>query len=174
MEDVHHVHKIVIVGDTGTGKTCIRNRFTVNSYSDIYTPTHGLRDITSFRTFNMDDSIVTLHVCDTPSADTPTHSSMTLAYFWDADGVLILYDITQKESFDHLPDWIDQVRTNTRRCRKIILVGNKCDLTEERVVAYRTARDFAEERGITLLEVSAKDGTNVEVTFVTLAVAITY
>ena len=71
-----------------------------------------------------------------------------------------------------MPCWLEEVKKNTSPVAAIMLVGSKCDLAEEKVVEYRTAKDFADERGIMLMEVSAKDGTNVELAFLTLVAKI--
>ena len=93
-------------------------------------------------------------------------------HYRGTSGVLIVYDATKKETFDNISFWIEQVEQCASPGTKVLLVGNKCDCTEQKEVDYITARDFANERQIPFFEVSAKDGTNVELAFTTLVAQI--
>ena len=83
-----------------------------------------------------------------------------------------MYDATKEKTFDNVPCWLEEVEKYESPEATVMLVGSKCDLTEEKVVDYRTVKDFADERGIMLMEVSAKEGTNVELAFLTLVARI--
>lgn len=85
-------------------------------------------------------------------------------------GVLLVYDVTNRRSFDHLVDWLEEIKSHVQPPRVVfMLVGHKCDLESERVVSQREGRQFAEFYSLTYIETSAKTGQNVEDTFLTIA-----
>merc|ERR1712176_497864 len=91
--------------------------------------------------------------------------TITSAYYRGADGIILVYDITDRESFSHVGDWLNEVNryVNENTCK--ILIGNKCDNVDERQVSTEEAKKKAEELGIAFIEASAKDATNVEAAF---------
>jgi len=94
---------------------------------------------------------------------------MTISYFRGAHGIMIVYDITDRKSFDTAKRWLGDI--DRYACKNVnkLLVGNKCDMDTKRQVEYEEAKAFAEERGIPFLETSAKDATNVEKAFIQMA-----
>ena len=165
-------YKLLLVGDSETGETCLRLGFAggVNSlFSTNYVPSVGM-EFTS-RIIVLDGIRIRLLVWDL-SGDL-RYRYVPPNYFRGAHtGVFIVYDVTRKETYDNVSYWLDELRRCTSPEATIMLVGGKCDLAEEKVVDYRTVKEFADERGIMLMEVSAKDGTNVELAFLTLVANI--
>ena len=95
--------------------------------------------------------------------------TITSAYYRGADGIIMVYDVTSKESFDHVNDWLKEVNRYAAEGTVKLLVGNKSDRQADKVVSEETAKEFADELGIAFLETSAKSAKNVEESFLTMA-----
>lgn len=95
--------------------------------------------------------------------------TITSAYYRGADGIIMVFDTTSTESFDHVSDWLKEVNRYAAEGTAKLLVGNKCDRTANRVVSEAQAQEFANELGIPFLETSAKSAKNVEEAFLTMA-----
>ena len=163
-----YLYKLILVGDSATGKTSLMTGFAGGEFSTDYIPTIGV-DFTS-RIIVIDGTRIKLQLWDT--AGNPRFRAITRAYYRGSHGIIVVYDATKEKTYDNVPYWLEEVEKNASPETTVMLVGSKCDLTAEKVVDYRTATDFADERGIMLMEVSAKDGTNVELAFLTLVARI--
>jgi GTPase SAR1 family protein len=97
---------------------------------------------------------------------------VTSAYYRGALGALLVYDITRRQSFDHIPRWLDELRAHADKNIVIMLVGNKSDLEEQRAVSTEDAKEFAEKENLFFLETSALQATNVESSFQTVLTEI--
>lgn len=95
--------------------------------------------------------------------------TITSAYYRGADGIIMVYDVTSTESFDHVNDWLKEVNRYAAEGTVKLLVGNKCDRTADKVVTEAQAKEFADELGIPFIETSAKSSKNVEEAFLTMA-----
>ncbi|XWS32440.1 hypothetical protein CRYUN_Cryun23aG0159300 [Craigia yunnanensis] len=98
--------------------------------------------------------------------------TITSSYYRGAHGIIIVYDVTDQESFNNVKQWLNEVDRYASDNVNKVLVGNKCDLTANKVVSYETAKAFADEVGIPFMETSAKDATNVEQAFMAMAASI--
>ncbi|KAJ0836007.1 putative small GTP-binding protein [Helianthus annuus] len=98
--------------------------------------------------------------------------TITSSYYRGAHGIIIVYDVTEMESFNNVKQWLSEIDRYANESVCKLLVGNKCDLVENKVVDTQTAKEFADELGIPFLETSAKDSVNVEQAFLTMAAAI--
>ncbi|KAG2572755.1 hypothetical protein PVAP13_7KG201000 [Panicum virgatum] len=98
--------------------------------------------------------------------------SITRSYYRGAAGALLVYDITRRETFNHLASWLEDARQHANANMTIMLVGNKCDLSHRRAVSYEEGEQFAKEHGLIFMEASAKTAQNVEEVFVKTAGAI--
>ena len=154
--------KILIIGDSTTGKTCLLRCFTGEEFSSVFISTIGVDFKT--RTVEMDGAKIKLQVWDT-SGDA-RFRTLTRAYYRGAAGVIITYSATRKETFDNLPYWIEDAKEIGQSDIKLMVVGTGCDCKDKQV-DYVTAKDFADEHQLSFFEVSAKDGTNVELAFMT-------
>ena len=163
-----YLYKLILVGDSATGKTSLMTGFAGGDFYTHYIATIGI-DFTT-RIIGLDGSRIKLQVWDT--AGNERFRTITQAYYRGAHGVIVVYDATKEKTYDNVPYWLEEVKKYASAEATVMLVGSKCDLTEEKVVDYRTAKDFADERGIMLMEVGAKDGTNVELAFLTLVAKI--
>jgi len=100
------------------------------------------------------------------------YRAVTSAYYRGAVGAMLVYDITKRPSFDHIPRWLEELRNHADKNIVIILIGNKSDLEEQRAVPTEDAKEFAEKEGLFFLETSALQATNVETAFMTVLTEI--
>ncbi|KAJ8600662.1 hypothetical protein CTAYLR_010688 [Chrysophaeum taylorii] len=162
--DYDHLFKLVLIGDTGVGKSCLLLRFADDAFTESYISTIGV-DF-RFRTVKVDGKTVKLQIWDTAGQE--RFRTITSAYYRGADGIIMVYDVTSQESFDHVSDWLAEVNryANEGTCK--LLVGNKSDM-DDKVVSTQSAKAYADSLGIPFLETSAKNATNVEEAFLTMA-----
>ncbi|KAL4361511.1 hypothetical protein GQ457_04G000670 [Hibiscus cannabinus] len=141
---------------------------TDDSYLDSYISTIGV-DF-KIRTVEMEGKIIKLQIWDTAGQE--RFRTITSSYYRGAHGIIIVYDVTDRESFNNVKQWLHEIDryANDSVCK--LLVGNKCDLVQNKVVDALTAKAFADEIGIPFLETSAKEAMNVEQAFLTMAGAI--
>jgi Ras-related protein Rab-1A len=158
--------KLVIIGDSGVGKSCLLLRFADDYFPESYLPTIGV-DF-KIRTIELDDGKkIKLQIWDTAGQE--RFKTITSSYYKGAHGIIVVYDVTDQESFNNVKQWLQQIEQHAAENVNKLLVGNKCDLTGERVVYYNTAQAFADKYDIQFLETSAKDATDVEQAFMTIA-----
>lgn len=96
------------------------------------------------------------------------YRAVTSAYYRGAVGAMLVYDITKRQTFEHIPRWLEELRGHADKNIVIILIGNKCDLEDQRDVPTEDAKEFAEKEGLFFLETSALEATNVEDAFLTV------
>ncbi len=156
--------KVIVVGDAAVGKTSLTGRFVTGSFSQEYKATIGT-DI--FRKLvKVDGRRVGILVYDTGGQE--RFRNLVERYFMGAIGALLVYDVTNRESFENLPTWSRQVDRFASNALKIVC-GNKTDLIKERVVSNDEGSGMGLQLGATFLETSAKDGSNVEESFINIA-----
>ena len=148
---------MLIIGDSGVGKTSILRRFADDAFLDHCPISVGVEF--KVRSLEDDGQVIKLQIWD------PSHLRHNPSYFKEVHGILIVFDITDHFSFEDLESWFSLITSNNHALTTQILVGNKSDLSTKRAVATERALDFAATKQIPFLEVSAKDGTNVESTF---------
>ncbi|KAK5580404.1 hypothetical protein RB653_000421 [Dictyostelium firmibasis] len=156
--------KILMIGNSSVGKSSMLVRYTKNTFSDSYTPTLGIDFC--LKTIEIDDKIIKLQIWDTAGQE--RFNNITSSYYRGANGVMIVYDITNQESFYNLKKWLGDVEYYAGPNISKIIVGNKCDLEETRAVDFINAKKFANDLNIPIMEVSAKDSSNLEDAFLFL------
>ena len=156
--------KVIIIGDSGVGKTNLLTKFCDGVFKDSYVATIGV-DF-KLKTIHVDDSKVKLQIWDT--AGQQRFRNITQTYYKGAAGIILAYSINNKPSFKNILTWIKQIESNTSESVCKILIGTKCDLEYEREVEEEQGRKMAEKHNMLFLEVSAKSSTNVEQTFYNL------
>ncbi|KAB2043158.1 hypothetical protein ES319_D02G270800v1 [Gossypium barbadense] len=163
-----YLFKLLLIGDSSVGKSCLLLRFADDSYLDSYISTIGV-DF-KIRTVELDGKTIKLQIWDTAGQE--RFRTITSSYYRGAHGIIIVYDVTEMESFNSVKQWLNEIDryANDSVCK--LLVGNKCDLVENKVVDTQRAKAFADELVIPFLETSAKDAINVEQAFLTMAGAI--
>ena len=149
--------KMIVIGDAGVGKSCLTNRAAKDKFISNYSPTIGF-EFLSFST-NIDNKIVKLQIWDTCGQE--VYRSLITNFYRNASLAMMVYSIDSKESFLHINQWLKEVRIQSNPDVKIILIGNKADLENERTVDYDVAQKFKEENQILYFEeTSAKTGLN--------------
>ncbi len=156
--------KIVIVGDSSVGKTNLLNRFVQNEFSNDSRATVGVE--LSTKTYKVNGKIIKFHFWDTAGQE--RFKSITSAYYKGAKGAIIVYDITNKDSFLHLDKWIREIKEQLGKNFNCIICGNKSDLENDRKVSISDGLDVAEANHVLFLETSALNSSNVEEAFITL------
>ena len=154
--------KIMIIGETKTGKTSLISRYCKNEFSgESYLSTIGI----DFQIKNLviKKKKIRLQIWDTAGQE--RFRNIAKNYFQSSDGFLIVYDIANKDSFETLDYWIEEIKSNSPALTQMILVGNKSDIIEERQVKTDDGKDYAKNKNIKFFEVSAKKGTNVNEVF---------
>jgi Ras-related protein Rab-2A len=152
--------KCIIVGDTGVGKSSILLQFTDGKFTDYHDLTIGVEFGTKI--IDIDSRAIRIEIWDTAGQE--YFRSITRSYYRNAAAVLLVYDVTRQTSFDVLHGWLDEVRVMTRN-PKIILIGNKADRTDQRVVSWEQGNDFATKNNMLFIETSAKTGINIDNVF---------
>ncbi|CAN6299592.1 unnamed protein product [Urochloa humidicola] len=167
-DKVDYVFKVVLIGDSAVGKSQILARFARNEFSLDSKATIGVEFQT--RTLVIEHKSVKAQIWDTAGQE--RYRAVTSAYYRGALGALLVYDITKRQSFDHIPRWLEELRGHADKNIVIMLVGNKSDLEEERAVSTEDAKEFAEKENLFFLETSALQATNVENAFQTVLTEI--
>jgi len=118
----------------------------------------------------LDGKTIKLQIWDTAGQE--RFRTITSSYYRGAHGIIVVYDVTDQESFNNVKQWMNEIDRYANEKVNKMLVGNKCDLTSKKVVDYNAAKEFADQLGIPFLETSAKNSTNVEQAFITMAAEI--
>ncbi|XP_014606764.1 PREDICTED: ras-related protein Rab-37-like isoform X1 [Polistes canadensis] len=158
--------KVMLLGDSGVGKTCLLTRFRDGRFLfGNYITTIGI----DFRNkiVTVDETRVKLQIWDTAGQE--RFRSVTHAYYRDAHALLLLYDVTNKTSFDNIRAWLSEIREHANEDVVIMLLGNKSDCGQERVVKKEDGERLAQEYKVPFMETSAKTGLNVELAFLAVA-----
>lgn len=157
--------KILLIGDSGVGKSCLLLRFADDSWTDTHISTIGV-DF-KIKTLNIDGKTIKLQIWDTAGQE--RFRTITSSYYRGAQGIILVYDCTDQESFSNVKQWMGEI--DRYACENVnkLLVGNKTDLVNEKVVDTATAKAFADSMGIPFIETSAKNATNVEQCFLSMA-----
>ena len=161
--------KIILLGSIAVGKTSILNRYITNDFNDTYASTLKI----DFKTkiMNINDNVrAKLHIWDTCGDE--KFRAITRSYYKDAQGILLIYDITKRESFDSIINWQNEIRNNAPKNSVLFLVGNKTDLNKERQIPTQEGKIKAEDNGMLFTEVSAKNGDNIHIIFEKISEAI--
>jgi len=160
--------KFIIIGDEAVGKTCLLLQFTDKRYRTSHQVTVGVEF--GSRTVQIGDKTIKLQCWDTAGQD--RFRSIVRSYYRGAAGALLVYDITRRDSFEHVTQWLQEARSNADPDLVITLVGNKNDRSHERVVSYEEGRSFAQQNGLHFLETSAVTGSHVDDAFTATATLV--
>ena len=167
-DDYDYLFKVVIIGDSGVGKSNLLSRFTRNEFHLDSKSTIGVEFAT--RSIQHDGKIIKAQIWDTAGQE--RYRAITSAYYRGAVGALLVYDITKRDSFENCERWLKELRTHGDAQVVAMLVGNKGDLKHLQAVDVEDAKDFAEDNNLAFIETSALDGQNVDLAFETLLIEI--
>ncbi|KAG9137764.1 hypothetical protein Leryth_019409 [Lithospermum erythrorhizon] len=186
-QNIDYVFKIVLIGDSAVGKSQILARFARNEFSLEAKATIGVEFQT--KTLVIDQKTVKAQIWDTAGQErheqcniitlprcltnqevhiNGRYRAVTSAYYRGAVGAMLVYDLTKRQSFDHMARWLEELRGHADKNIVIMLIGNKCDLGSLRAVPIEDAQEFAERENLYFMETSALESTNVEDAFMTV------
>lgn len=160
-----YLFKLLLIGDSGVGKSCLLLRFADDTYSDSYISTIGV-DF-KIRTLELDSKTVKLQIWDTAGQE--RFRTITSSYYRGAHGIGIVYDVTDRESFNNVKHWNAEIDRYASEGVTKVLIGNKFDMADKKVVTYDEAKELADSLKMEFLETSAKDSQNVTKAFETMA-----
>ena len=147
-------YKLILLGDQGVGKSCILNRFLNDTFIEDYQATIGL----DFQSKNVQIENQAIHLLLYDTAGQEKFRSLIPMYTRDANIILLVYDISNKDTFNHLPDWIRDLTNVNINEIIFVIVANKIDLNAQRAVTLEEGQKFAEEHDFLFQEISAKTG----------------
>ncbi|XP_014681835.1 PREDICTED: ras-related protein Rab-8A-like [Priapulus caudatus] len=157
--------KLLLIGDSGVGKTCVLFRFSEDAFNSTFISTIGI-DF-KIRTIELDGKKIKLQIWDTAGQE--RFRTITTAYYRGAMGIMLVYDITNEKSFENIKNWIRNIEEHASSDVERMILGNKCDCDDRRGVSRQRGEQLAVEYGVKFMETSAKAGINVEQAFFTLA-----
>jgi len=157
-----YLFKYIIIGDTGVGKSCLLLQFTDKRFQPVHDLTIGVEF--GARMINIDGKQIKLQIWDTAGQE--SFRSITRSYYRGAAGALLVYDITRRDTFNHLTSWLEDAQQHANSNMTIMLIGNKSDLEHKRQVSHQEGEEFAKRHGLAFLETSSKTAQNVEDAFV--------
>ncbi|XP_024015143.1 ras-related protein RABA1g [Eutrema salsugineum] len=160
-DDYDFLYKVVLIGDSGVGKSNLLSRFTRNEFSLESKSTIGVEFAT--RSIRVDEKIVKAQIWDTAGQE--RYRAITSAYYRGAVGALLVYDATRHITFENVERWLKELRDHTDANIVVMLVGNKADLRHLRAVSTEDAKAFAERENTFFMETSALEALNVENAF---------
>ncbi|KAM6500940.1 Ras family domain containing protein [Amanita muscaria] len=159
-----YLFKVVLIGDSGVGKSNLLSRFTRNEFNLESKSTIGVEFAT--RSINLDGKVIKAQIWDTAGQE--RYRAITSAYYRGAVGALLVYDIAKHATYVNVTRWLKELRDHADSNIVIMLVGNKSDLKHLRAVPTDEAKAFATENGLSFIETSALDASNVENAFLTI------
>ena len=155
--------QLLIIGDSTVGKTSILSRFTNGTFDSNYLATVGLDNFTKDEI--IDNKTIRIKIWDTAGQE--RYRSLTKGFFRNADGIMLVYDVTNSDTYDNLKFWLQSIKNNMSADMgeiPIIIIGNKIDCKDEREVNFQEAENFWKEQGYPYFETSAKTGENIDET----------
>ena len=156
------LYKILLLGDSSVGKTCFLLRYTENTFQEIHMSTIGLDY--KLKNVQLDDGkMVKIQIWDTAGQD--RFRSITRNYYKGAHGIILIYDVTSRKTFENVRNWLTQIKEEVTDKVTIILIGNKIDNVEGRKVTTEEGQNMAKEYGLNFFETSAKSGINIDSAF---------
>ncbi|EOA38499.1 hypothetical protein CARUB_v10010267mg [Capsella rubella] len=163
-EEYDYLFKVVLIGDSGVGKSNLLSRFTRNEFCLESKSTIGVEFAT--RTLQVEGRTVKAQIWDTAGQE--RYRAITSAYYRGALGALLVYDVTKPTTFENVSRWLKELRDHADSNIVIMLIGNKTDLKHLRAVATEDAQSYAEKEGLSFIETSALEALNVEKAFQTI------
>jgi small GTP-binding protein len=156
--------KLLIVGESGVGKSSILTRFTEDTFSSDFMTTIGV-DF-KFKSLLIEGKTIRLQIWDTAGQE--RFRAITTCYYRGAQGILLVFDVTQPETFQKLPLWLEEIKKNCKKDVKVVVAANKID-EKVKNVDMNSVKEFCEKNALKYVETSAKENTNIEKVFTELA-----
>ena len=159
--EYQYIFKLILIGNSGVGKSSILQRYMNKTFQESYKCTIGVDFL--MKSLEIDGKIVKLQLWDTAGQE--KYKSMVSSYYRGAHVALVIFDLTNHSSFDSLSLWIENYYKNGPEQKNIILIGNKKDLVELRQITQEEIDTFSETNNMIYFETSAKDGDNIDYVF---------
>ena len=163
-DEYDFIFKVLLLGNSDVGKSSLLLRYVDSVWNDAFVPTIGV-DF-KVKTLTINEKKVKMQIWDTAGQE--RFRTVVSTYFRGAHGILLLYDVTNRDSFKNLESWLIEIEKNAKEKVLKILIGNKCDLTDDREIQSDEGKAFALRNGMEFMETSAKMNTNVSEAFETL------
>ncbi|XP_063146684.1 ras-related protein Rab-8A [Candoia aspera] len=160
-----YLFKLLLIGDSGVGKTCALFRFSEDAFNATFISTIGI-DF-KIRTIELDGKKIKLQIWDTAGQE--RFRTITTAYYRGAMGIMLVYDITNEKSFENIQNWVRNIEEHASPDVEKMILGNKCDMNYKRQVSREQGEKLAISYGIKFMETSAKANINIDNAFFTLA-----
>ena len=160
--------RIMLLGDSNVGKTSILKRYCKNQFSESYISSVGIDFETKY--IKVDEKTINLQIWDTAGQE--RYKVICKNYYNKGDGFIIVYDITNKRSFDSIVNWVEDIKELASNDNKNIILGNKCDLESERKINKEEGDNLAKKYNCQFFEVSAQNGKNIDKSFLCLVQSI--
>jgi Ras-related protein Rab-1A len=160
-DDYEFIFKVLLLGNSNVGKSSLFLRFVDDIWNDTFVPTIGV-DF-KIKTFDIDEKKIKMQIWDTAGQE--RFKNITASYYRGGNGVLVVYDITDRDSFENLNSWLIEIEKNANKNVYKLLIGNKSDLEDKRKVTYQEGKDFATSNGMQFIETSAKTDSKVKDAF---------
>ncbi|KAK4251642.1 ras family-domain-containing protein [Corynascus novoguineensis] len=167
-DEYDFLFKVVLIGDSGVGKSNLLSRFTRNEFNLDSKSTIGVEFAT--RSIQIDNKTIKAQIWDTAGQE--RYRAITSAYYRGAVGALLVYDISKSLSFENVTRWLKELRDHADSNIVIMLVGNKTDQRHLRAVPTEDGKNFASENGLSFIETSALEATNVDLAFQNILTSI--
>ena len=164
-EDHDYLFKLILIGEAGSGKSCLLHYFVEGKFRKNSSYTIGVEF--GSKTVALSGKQVKCQIWDTAGQE--RYRAVTRSYYRGAVGAVIVYDVSRRESYERIANWVQDARTLARADTTIMLIGNKSDLKDKREVSFLEASKFAQEQDLLFLETSALSGEGVEEAFMRLA-----
>ncbi|CAK8691301.1 ras-related protein Rab-10-like [Clavelina lepadiformis] len=160
--------KLLLIGDSGVGKTCVLFRFSDDAFNTTFISTIGI-DF-KIKTVELNGKKIKLQIWDTAGQE--RFHTITTSYYRGANGIMLVYDITNTKSFDNISKWLRNIEEHASEDVEKMLLGNKCDMEDKRMISKERGEMIAKDHGIKFYETSAKNNINIETAFIALATDI--
>ena len=164
----NYLLKYIIIGNSSVGKSCILMKYIHDSFDEEFKTTIGVEF--GSKNITIKNKIYKIQIWDTAGQE--TFRSITRSYYKNSVCAFVVYDITNRKSFEDVKSWVDDCKKITPKTVIMVLVGNKIDLEEYRDVSYEEGQNFAEQNNMLFFETSAKNGKNIENIFYESALII--
>ena len=161
-KNVEILYKVLLLGDWSVGKTCLLMRYMENTFTEIHLSTIGIDS--KIKIVNLKEGLeAKIQIWDTAGQE--RYKTISKSYIKGANGILLVYDVTQRDSFEGIKNWVKQIKDLVSSRVNVVLIGNKIDLVNQREVKTEEGEQLGKEFNYQFFETTAKDGININEAF---------